>query len=564
MARNRRSIALSRLALFLFTLFALFAPFASFAPDAQAIPAKGHELMVAGPSPHAIEIARDVHLRGGNVVDTAVAMILSMAVTHPYYAAFGGGGFAVVKMDKGVECIDFREMAPARANADFFKGQRPEASVYGGKAVGVPGVPAGLWELHRKYGKLKWPVLFEGALRLAEQGFRVSGEWAEITAAMKPHFNDGGRKHFFRAKDVAYKPGEILRQPGLANFMRRYRDLGPKGFYEGPVADELVAAVHATSGAITRDDLSAYKVRWLQPIKVDFLGGYKLNIMPPPGSGGVIIAQAARLMEKLKLQDQAPLSVNEFHLLAEILKLSYRGRALLGDPDFAKNPIAELTDEKYLSKLAAMVKMDHAIDPSPIQNMPFEKEQTTHISVLDAHGNAVALTLTLNGNYGSGVVLPMSGIALNNEMDDFTARPGEPNMYSLIQGENNVVRAGARPLSSMTPTIVEKNGRTVMVVGAPGGPKITSSVLQVMYRALIQNFDIDQAIQAPRVHHQFLPNTLIVDRVKFTPETLEALKSRGHTIESGHTGRVYGVKFEADGLLSGAADARGEGAAGGI
>lgn len=538
--------------------------FALLVQPAAAVPTQGHQIMYAGPSTHAVDIAREIHIQGGNAVDIAVAVGLSLAVTHPYYASFGGGGFAVIKMNGKTRAFDFREMAPGAANPDTFK---DKDSRNGGAAVGVPGVPRGLWDLHKAHGKLKWSKLFDGALRLSEKGFRVSGEWVSLTSRNKDRFTSGGREFFFRkgiGKDLqSLKPGERLRQPGLAKFLRAFQKDGPSAFYEGEVARDLVSAVNASGGFFKPEDLKNYKTRWLEPITVDF-NGYQLSLMPPPSSGGIVIAQALRLMERLKLQQAKPLSVDELHFLGEILKLSFRGRQLLGDPDFAKSPIKELLDDKYIGEMAALIKLDNVIDPEPLKELRFESENTTHFSVLSANGDAVSLTVTLNGEYGSGVVTPKFGIALNNEMDDFTTKLGEPNMFGLIQGVANQVRAGARPLSSMSPTIVEKNGATIMAVGAPGGPRIISGVLQVLYRSLAQTFDIDQAIQAPRVHHQFLPNVLKLDPQRFSPETIAALEKRGHKVEQSPVARVFGVRRDDAGILYGAFDARGEGAAGGL
>jgi gamma-glutamyltranspeptidase/glutathione hydrolase len=529
----------------------------------QAVPAQGQKIMIAGPSPYAVDIAREVYSKGGNAIDVAVASLLSLAVTHPYYAALGGGGFAVVKAGNEIRALDFRETAPQKSGPDMFKDRPEGASTNGGLAVAIPGNPAGLWELHHKYGKLKWNQLFDHALRLANQGFRVSGEWAETTARKKERFDDTGKKLFFAADGRPLKPGDLIKQPVLGKFLQRYRTLGPKAFYEGEYAKDIVKTINSHGGVFTSEDLKIYKVRWLDPIVADY-AGYKVYLMPPPSSGGVLIKEALILMDKLKLRDYKPLSIDELHLLAEIEKLSYRGRQLLGDPDFIKNPIEQLTGDKYLSGLAAMVKMDQSVAVEPLRQIKFEKEETTHISVLDAEGNAVSLTLTLNGNYGAGVVAPLSGIALNNEMDDFSTKPGQPNMFGLIQGEGDLVRAGARPLSSMSPTLVEKNGKVVLVLGAPGGPRITSAVMQVLHRSLDQTFDIDQAIQAPRVHHQFLPDVVITDHLKLPPETIAALEARGHKIDFGSTAKVYGVRRDDKGILSGAADSRGEGAAGGF
>ncbi len=551
-----------------FALISIWAP-----RQAAALPAEGHQIMYAGPSPYGVEIARDIHERGGNVIDASVAIALSLAVTHPYYAAFGGGGFAMVKVGDKVQAFDFREIAPAKSSSETFKGRNPKDSQDGGLAVGVPGVPAGLWELHRKYGRLKWHQLFDSALKLAEQGFRVSGEWVENTRRNRERMNSTGQRIFFRTlpkqagvgpkPPLDLKPGELLKQRELAGFLRAFKKNGPKAFYEGTVAKELVKTVNESGGLFTLEDLKGYRTRWLEPLTAEF-EGHKLWLMPPPSAGGLIIASSLKLMDKLKLKETKPLSVDEYHLLSEIMKLSFRGRQLLGDPEFNQNPIGRLLDDKYLSELAGKVKLDKSVEVEPLKNLVLEHEQTTHFSLMDAEGNAVAFTVTLNGNYGSGLVTPDSGIALNNEIDDFTTQPDKPNMFGLIQGSANLMRPGARPLSSMSPTIVEKNGRTVLAVGAPGGPRITTGVLQVLYRVLAQNFDIDRAIQTPRVHHQFLPDTVFVDPQRFSPEILEGLEKRGHKVETGFTARVYGVHRSSTNILSGAGDARGECAAGGM
>jgi gamma-glutamyltranspeptidase/glutathione hydrolase len=535
---------------------------------AIAIPAQGQKIMVAGPSPDSIAIVRRIYSLGGNVVDASVAVAFGLAVTHPYYAALGGGGFALFKQGSQVKALDFREMAPAATNADLFQKLTPSSSTEGGLAVGVPGIVAGLWALHQESGKLKWAVLLDDAIRLAEKGFLVSGEWVFLTDRNLHRFNDAGKTAFTRSDRKPLRPGDTLRQPGLARLLRAIAQKGPSAFYSGVTAKEIVQTVNSSGGIFTSQDLTNYKVRWLEPQTEEF-AGHKVYLMPPPSSGGTVISQALRLMTKIGLQSGTPLSANEFHWLIEIQKMSFRGRALLGDPDFVKNPLDHLRSDTYLNPMAAMFRMDKSISetqlaaPSPTPGVN-ESENTTHFSIMDAAGNAVAMTITLNGDYGSGLVTPKSGISLNNEMDDFTTRPGQPNMFGLIQGESNLVRPGARPLSSMSPTLVEKNGRIVMSLGAPGGPRIISSVLQVLYRALTQPFDLDQLIQAPRVHHQFRPNSVRVDNFKISPETMAALRSRGHQIETASTGKVYAIRLDSSGLLEAAFDSRGEGAAGGL
>lgn len=305
-------------------------------------------------------------------------------------------------------------------------------------------------------------------------------------------------------------------------------------------------------------------MRWLAPLTTEY-EGRKVYLMPPPSSGGVLIAGALRLIEKLGVAQQPALSINEFHLLGEIDSRVFRGRVLLGDPDFHENPVKFLTSPAYLEELAKSIDPKQASSLPPLKPEDVkESTQTTHFSVLDTAGHAVALTVTLNDNYGSAVVTDKFGIALNDEMDDFTTRPGQPNMYGLIQGEGNNVQPGKRPLSSMSPTLVEKNGKIVIAMGSPGGPRIISGVLQVLYRLVGRGLDADTAIQTPRVHHQFLPDVLYVDRGRVSPEVLEGLRARGHRVEESGMGKVYVVRLRDDGILEGGFDARGEGAAGGI
>lgn len=537
----------------------LLMPFA-----ANAMPAEGHSIMISAPSPYAVEVGRKVAARGGNVVDVAVAVGLTLSVTSPYYAALGGGGFALVKMTDVVDALDFRETAPGATGKDYYLKLDKKASQTGGHAVGVPGFPAGLVALHAKYGKLKWADLFTEAIALARGGFAVSGEWAAKTNGERDRFNKAGLQQLFKHGGVAYKPGEVLKQPGLARALEALRTQKSKGFYEGPVARDVVDAVKTGGGAMSLADLKSYKVRWLAPLTTEY-EGRKVYLMPPPSSGGVLIAGALRLIEKLEVAKQPALSVNEFHLIGEIESRVFRGRVLLGDPDFHKNPVRYLTSPEYLDDLAKKVDVKKATSLPPIKPEDVkESTQTTHYSVLDTEGHAVALTVTLNDNYGSAVVTPKYGIALNDEMDDFTTRPGQPNMYGLIQGEGNEVEPGKRPLSSMSPTLVEKNGKIVIAMGSPGGPRIISGVLQVLYRLVGRGLDADTAIQTPRVHHQFLPDVLYVDRGRISPEVLEGLRARGHKVEESGMGKVYVVRLRDDGILESAFDARGEGAAGGI
>lgn len=607
-------------------------------PRVEAIPFKGTELLISAPSPYAVQVGQQIAERGGNVIDVAVGVSLTLAVTSPYFASMGGGGFALVKLGGQVEAIDFREVAPKATHKSFYAEKAADASANGGAAVGVPGLPAGLWALHKKYGRLKWASLFEGPLELASQGFRVSGEWNEYTIAENKRFDKGGRKYFLKGQQSVPKPGELLVQKALAKALRAYRDHNLQGFYAGAVAKDIVASVNASGGVMTLDDLSHYKVRWLKPMVMNFRD-HTIYLMPPPSSGGVVIQTALELVQRLPFDKYEKFSVEEFHLLGQVLARAFKSRLALGDPDFHKNPLEKLFAKDYLDRLAKSINVakatevefdwssieDGANDDSKLQydskaqpeskaqfeiktqseskarfeskaqsesktrsptnqsgfylqskfeSIPpsgpktqsefKESSETTHFVVMDKNGNAVSLTETLNGNYGSGVVSGEFGIALNNEMDDFTTRPSEPNQFGLVQGPGNAVEPGKRPLSSMSPTIVEKQGETVLALGAPGGPRIISGVFQVLYRTLTSSLDIDQAIQAPRVHHQYLPNTLYLDKERFAPETVKALKDRGHAIDYlPGISKVYGIKRSAEGILEAGFDSRGEGGVGG-
>ena len=555
---NIRSSFIPVVVLTFFTFFGL-----AFQGSVWAVPAQGQRIMVSGPSPHVVEVARLVADRGGNVADVAVAIGLTLSVTSPYYAALGGGGFALIKMEDEVTVLDFREVAPKATGPNYYLDLPEGASRLGGTAVAVPGVPMGLWEIHQRYGKLRWTALFEYPLRLAQRGFRVSGEWAEMTERAHQEFNPAGKRHFLKAKGELYRPGDVLRQRELAQALRLLRRQGPRGFYQGAVARDLVKAVQESGGHLSLEDLSNYQTRWLKPMVTEFQG-HKIYLMPPPSSGGLVIQTALHLIEALDLPQQAPLSLTELHLLGEILSRSFRGRALLADPDFHNNPTRALLSEAYLEELKKSIDPRKSQSLDPLPESFGQNENTTHYSVIDNEGRAIAITVTLNGNYGSKVVTPRFGIALNNEMDDFTTRPGEPNMFGLVQGTGNQVSPGKRPLSSMSPTLVEKDGQVIMAIGSPGGPRIISGVLQVLYRSLVSGLDIDQAIQFPRIHHQFLPNNLFVEPNRFSPEIVQGLTAKGHEVKEVGGGRVYAVRIRPDGLLEGAHDLRGEGASGGF
>ncbi|CAN5541213.1 gamma-glutamyltransferase [soil metagenome] len=562
---------------------------------AIALPYKTTEFAVASPSPYAAGVANEIAAAGGNVFDQTVAVALSMAVTHPYYASLGGGGFAILRKQNPnapstIEVIDFREVAPKGTDRNTFVGKDPKTATDGGLASGVPGVPAGLAAVHKKYGKISWKKLFAPALRLAEKGFAVSGQWASQTKECFEDFNGAGKKAFGRKVLDKMKPpkeryeplqaGNILKQPKLARALRLLRDRGVDAFYKGAVAKDIVKTIGETGGLMTTDDLKSYAVQWRAPLRRSWRG-YELALMPPPSSGGLIIAQGLELLDRIEKKNgvPAPLSAQEAHTWGESLKLAFAARGQMGDP-MGSNSMTDLgnhlLEPARLDRLAKLVQSDRSIEvksnkspdlkeattpaPAPSAN---EKTETTHFSMADREGNAVAWTTTLNGSYGSGMVSDEFGIALNDEMDDFATQPGQPNQYGLIQGEANDVAAGKRPLSSMSPTIIEKDGQFFATLGAPGGPRIPSAVYQAIIRIITQGANAEEAVVEPRIHHQFLPDVLVYDAKKFAPEVLAKLKEYGHVLKDSWIAKVYLVKRTADGLLEAAADPRGEAAAGG-
>lgn len=537
-----------------------------YSPNLLAIPAEGTRIMISAPSQYAVDAGKLISDQGGNLIDVAVAVGLTLTVTNPSNATLGGGGFALISMGQGVDVLDFREMAPAATAPDFYLSREQYASWNGGAAVGVPGVAAGYWAMHTKYGKLPWKDLFTTAMQLAEQGVQVSGTMSRYAETQINRLNAAGEKHFFQAPGKPYPPGETLRQPALAAALKLLRDQGPEGFYRGAVAQDIANTVQAEGGVITVDDLANYRVRWLDPLTTEYRG-HKLYTMPPPSSGGAVIKTAFELFDRVAIDQYLALSIDEIHVMAEVLNRAFRGRGLLGDPDYHDNPFDELLSDEYLDKMAGSILLERAVQLEPLQDkQPDDSNETTQFSVLDADGNAISLTITLNGSYGSGVVSEQFGIALNNEMDDFTSRPGEPNAYGLLQGFGNRVQPGKRPLSSMSPTLIEKDGKIVMTVGAAGGPRIISSVIQTIYRVLVTGLDIDRAVQFPRVHHQFLPNKLYMDEYKFSPAVILGLRQRGHeTVEQqpGYLGRIKAVRMNDKHYLEAAYDNRSEGAVGG-
>ena len=503
------------------------------------------------------EVVDYVAKRGGNVVDMAVAGAFSLAVTHPYYSSLGSGGFALVKMDGRIEALDFREKAPYETNPQFFK-KTGLSSIKGGAAVGTPGFVAGMKALHTKYGKLSWSSLFKPALDLAKKGFPVSGDFVENTGRFKKNFNPKSKQIFLK-KGQLFRHGDILKQVGLYKALKLIQKKKTQPVYEGVIGKDMVESVRKEKGVLSLEDLKKYKVRWLKPIKVSFKK-YEVFSMPLPSSGGIILSRALKLIERKKLGKKEIFSTDELHLLSEIMARAFRPRALMGDQDFSQMDKSLWLSSKHITD------MEKTISVKKVRKLPPLKStgETTHISFLDKKGNAVSMTLTLNGYFGSGVSTSSFGIVMNNQMDDFTTRIGQSNLYGLSTGERNKVEGGKSPLSSMTPVIVEKKGETVFVAGGAGGPTIITSVLQTLYRFLTQGLSLEQAISSPRLHHQFLPSKLFLENKRFSPELILALKMKGHQIKfRDYIAQVFAVGRDDQGILYGAHETRREGASGG-
>ena len=536
----------------------------------KSVPMLGHRMMVTSASQLSVDLSRGIMKKGGNVVDVAVAVGLILSVTNPRHAALGGGGFALVKMSSHpVEALDFREVAPSKTHPKYYLDKGKGASSHGPFAVGVPGFPAGLWALHRKYGKLHWSQLFDAPIKLAQKGFPITGRNAQLAEKYKKDFNPSGRRYFFKKDGSSYKPGEIWVQKNLARALKLMRNRGITSFYRGAIARDIVDSVRKKGGDLSLEDMKNYKVRWRRPIVFNYLG-HEIATMPPPSSGGLILGGCLHILEGLKSHKLSPFSPKEFHYLVEVMRIHFRNRNLLGDPGFHKNPTSPFLSPMEVQKWLNKITEDKAVPLPPLsepKNPDSESTETTHYTVMDSDGNAVSLTVTLNTNFGSKWVSEKFGIALNNEMDDFTTRPGEPNAYGLVQGSGNLVQPGKRPLSSMSPTVVlnPKTQKVVMALGASGGPFIISGVLQTLYRVLGHGDDMDRAIQAPRVHHQFRPHWVSMDPGRHSPLTLGALKKLGHKVKEG-SGRaiVNGIRINEKGLLEAAYDSRDEGGASGF
>ncbi|OKS87956.1 gamma-glutamyltransferase [Mucilaginibacter polytrichastri] len=532
-----------------------------------------HNGMVVCAYPDASQVGVDILKKGGNAVDAAVAVQFALAVTLPEAGNIGGGGFMVFRPAKGLpNTLDFREKAPAAANKNMFLDANgnvvPNMSIATHQASGVPGSVDGMVEAHNKYGKLKWAELVQPAINLARSGFKITPHLASDLNRNAESFKqlNPGKTYFL--KDTPWEAGQLLIQEDLAKTLEQIRDKGRAGFYEGKVAAQLTAEMKSGNGMITESDLKNYHSVWRKPI-IGRYKDYKIITMPPPSSGGIALLQLLHSVEKYPLHRWGYNQDSTVQVVVEAERRVYADRSkYLGDPDFFKVPVDSLLKPEYITSRMQNFSWDKATPSSDIKPGTFagyESDQTTHYSIVDKEGNSVSITTTLNGGFGSKIVVKGAGFLLNNEMDDFSAKVGVPNMFGLTGGTANSIQPGKRMLSSMTPTIIEKDGKLVMVVGTPGGSTIITSVFQTILNVIEFNQDMQQAVASKRFHHQWLPDEVYIETAgTFTEAVKDKLQQKGYkVIVHGPSGRVDAILVTKGSMLQGGADPRADDTAAG-
>ena len=516
----------------------LFLSFHWVAHAASVAPVAAENGMVVAAQHLATKVGVDVLKRGGNAVDAAVAVGYALAVVYPAAGNLGGGGFMTLQLADGRKTfLDFREKAPLAATPNMYLDKDGNVikglSTHGHLAVGVPGSVSGLEWAREKYGTLKRQELLAPSITLADQGFVLDqGDIDMLLTATGDFRKDPASAAIFLKGGEPYQVGDKLVQKDLARTLKAISDKGPEGFYKGPVAQALTQASQAGGGLITQADLDQYKTREMPPVECDYRG-YHVVSAPPPSSGGVIICEILNILEGYPLKDLGFRSAQSVHYQIEAMRHAYVDRnSYLGDPDFVKNPIARLTDKAYAAQIRAVIDPNKAGVSKDIKPgvAPHEGSNTTHYSIADRWGNAVSVTYTLNDWFGAKVTVPGTGVLLNNEMDDFTVKIGVPNIYGLVQGEANAIAPGKRPLSSMSPTIVSKDNQPVMVVGTPGGSSIITAVLHTLLNVIDYGMNVQEAVDAPRFHQQWLPDVTNMENFAISPDTRKLLEAAGHKL----------------------------------
>ncbi len=527
----------------------------------------GKQGMVVTAHPEATNIGLTILKQGGNAVDAAVAIEFALAVCYPAAGNIAGGGFYVIRTSANKICtLDYREKAPLAATRDMYIG--PDGAIVPGLstqtilASGVPGTVDGMVKAHEKFGTLTWKAVIQPAIDLAAKGFPITRKQANDLNSIKKTLLERNTWKPAFVSDSTWKEGDLLVQPELALTLQRIRDAKRDGFYSGETADFIVGQMKESGGLITHQDLQDYHSVWREPVTGSYRD-YKFYSMAPPSSGGVALKQLLGIISEYNISSMGHNSVETIHYMAEAEKLVYADRAeYLGDPEFIKVPVDEITNARYLHKRALGIKEGKATPSDSIKAGKIVKPEsleTTHYSVADRWGNAVAATTTLNGGYGNKIVVKGGGFFLNNEMDDFSSKPGTPNIYGLVGNEANAIEPGKRMLSCMTPTLVTKNDHLYMVVGSPGGSTIITSVFQTILNVIDHGMTMQQAVTAKRFHHQWLP-----DMIQYEPEAIDTVKvarlmGMGHHLKKiGNIGRVDAILIWPDGTMEGGADPRGD------
>lgn len=546
----------------------LLLPTAAVVQAASARPMQSAAGMVVSTHVIADEIGTKVLSSGGNAIDAAVAVGYALAVVHPAAGNLGGGGFAVIHTAAGESAtLDFREVAPRAATRDMYLDEKgeviPKLSTEGYLAAGVPGTVAGLSELLSRYGTKPLKELIEPAIYYAERGYKVNARQAESFNEKKEVFEkfSSSRKYFLKANGDTYREGDVLVQKDLGKVLRLIANKGPDAFYQGEVADIIVKDMQANNGIITKEDLAAYRPVWREPVRGVYRG-HEIISMGPASSGGTHIIQMLNILEGYDIGKYGFGSAQAVHYMAEAMRYAYADRSeYMGDPDFVKVPLEMLTSKQYAGKIRKNIEPDKAAkstDVKPGQYLLKEGNNTTHYSVVDKWGNAVAITYTINDSYGSGAAVNGAGFLLNNEMDDFSVKPGVANLYGLVGGDANAIAPGKRPLSSMSPTIVLKDGRLFLVVGSPGGSRIITTTLQVIMNVIDHKMDIREAVEAPRVHMQWMPDELRIEKNGLSPDTINILKEMGYdVVVRPYMGDVNAIMYDASAnMMYGSKDPR--------